>query len=72
MLTDYARLPEFVPNIALSEQIPLAPGSPANLVRLRQVNTIKYLVVRSPNLFVQYGASKYTTLQWGTKVVTTL
>ena len=37
VLTDYERLPEFVPNLALSEQLPLAPGSPANLVRLRQV-----------------------------------
>ena len=39
MLTDYERLAEFVPNLALSEQIPLAPGSPPNLVRLRQVGT---------------------------------
>jgi len=38
VLTDYDRLPEFVPNLALSQRIPLAPGSPANLVRLRQVS----------------------------------
>ena len=37
VLTDYERLPEFVPNLAVTELVPLPEGSPPNLVRLRQV-----------------------------------
>ena len=37
VLTDYERLPEFVPNLAITERVPLPEGSPPNLVRLRQV-----------------------------------
>lgn len=36
-LTDYDRLAEFVPNLAVSQRIALPPGAPPNVVRLRQV-----------------------------------
>jgi hypothetical protein len=39
VLTDYERLPEFVPNLAITERVQLPEGSPPNLVRLRQVQT---------------------------------
>ena len=37
VLTDYERLPEFVPNLAVSERLPTPAGAPDRLVRLRQV-----------------------------------
>ena len=37
VLTDYEALPDFIPNLAVSERVPLPPGSPDSLVRLRQV-----------------------------------
>ena len=40
MLTDYDRLPEFVPNLAVTERVPLPEGSPSNLVRLRQARVL--------------------------------
>ena len=48
MLTDYARLPEFVPNLALSEVVPLPEGSPPNLVRLRQARDLPPDCFRPP------------------------
>lgn len=37
VLTDYERLPEFVPNLAISERLETPPRAPKRLVRLRQV-----------------------------------
>ena len=37
VLTDYEALPEFVPNLALCERLPVPPGVASRLVRLRQV-----------------------------------
>jgi hypothetical protein len=37
VLTDYEALAAVVPNLAVSERLPMPPGSPSNLVRLRQV-----------------------------------
>jgi hypothetical protein len=38
VLTDYEALPEFVPNLALCERLPVPPGLASRLVRLRQVS----------------------------------
>lgn len=40
VLTDYDRLAEFVPNLAVSQRIALPPGAPPNVVRLRQVRQL--------------------------------
>ena len=37
VLTDYNRLAEFVPNLAVSQRIALPPGAPPNVIRVRQV-----------------------------------
>lgn len=40
VLTDYEALPEFVPNLALCERLPLPRGVNPRLTRLRQVTTL--------------------------------
>ncbi len=37
MLTDYNRLAEFIPNLAVSQRIALPPNAPPNVIRVRQV-----------------------------------
>ena len=37
VLTDYEALPEFVPNLALCERLPLSRDMASRMVRLRQV-----------------------------------
>ena len=37
VLTDYEKLPEFVPGLAVCERLPQVAGAPSRLVRLRQV-----------------------------------
>lgn len=37
VLTDYEALPNFVPNLALCERLPLPKGVRSGLTRLRQV-----------------------------------
>lgn len=37
VLTDYEALPEFVPNLALCERLPLPKDMASRMVRLRQV-----------------------------------
>lgn len=37
VLTDYERLPEFVPNLAICERLPTPEGLPKAIIRLRQV-----------------------------------
>ena len=44
VLTDYERLPEFVPNLAVSERLQMPPEAPARLVRLRQVTPLHLLM----------------------------
>ena len=41
MLTDYGALPEFVPNLALCERLPLPKDSASRMVRLRQVSPLR-------------------------------
>lgn len=37
VLTDYNRLAEFIPNLAVSQRIALPPNAPPNVIRVRQV-----------------------------------
>lgn len=37
VLTDYGRLAEFIPNLAVSQRIALPPTAPPNIIRIRQV-----------------------------------
>ncbi len=37
VLTDYEALPEFVPNLAVCERLPVPAGMESRLTRLRQV-----------------------------------
>lgn len=39
VLTDYSRLAEFIPNLAVSQRIALPPNAPPNVIRVRQVGT---------------------------------
>ena len=44
MLTDYGALPEFVPNLALCERLPLPKDSASRMVRLRQVSPLRLVM----------------------------
>ena len=44
MLTDYEALPEFVPNLALCERLPLPKDIAARMVRLRQVPLLRLVM----------------------------
>ena len=49
MLTDYEKLPAFVPNLMLCERLPVPPEYAGRVVRLRQVRltspTLPLLIV---------------------------
>ncbi|KAK9823512.1 hypothetical protein WJX72_003333 [[Myrmecia] bisecta] len=49
VLTDYQRLPEFVPNLAICERLARPAGAPARVVRLRQVGykNLMYMVLHA-------------------------
>jgi hypothetical protein len=38
VLTDYNRLAEFIPNLAVSQRIALPRNAPSNIIRVRQVS----------------------------------
>lgn len=52
VLTDYEALAAVVPNLAVSERLPMPPGSPSNLVRLRQVGVkgVAYLMLHGESI----------------------
>lgn len=43
VLTDYNRLAEFIPNLAVSQRIALPPSAPPNIIRVRQVRAAGWL-----------------------------
>lgn len=58
MLTDYERLPQFIPNLAVCERLETPPGAPERLVRLRQVDFLAKLL---KELLVKTGRTKRTS-----------
>lgn len=41
VLTDYNRLAEFIPNLAVSQRIALPRSAPANVIRVRQASLLQ-------------------------------
>jgi Polyketide cyclase / dehydrase and lipid transport len=67
VLTDYERLPEFVPNLAHSERLETPPGVPKRVARLRQVRPALAQVRLGPCSPVADGCRRFGLDAWGSR-----